>query len=129
MGTIVKMEEHISRKKSLAERLREHPQLRARLEALLDVVEDVAGDVVKADEAEQRVLEELRRCGQEALQAWAEQQHERQVRYWEARAGVCRKEKKDSTGTRASEPLSSRNNSSAADATGSKFAPLPGVRK
>lgn len=58
--------------KKLEERLNAHPQLRERIEALLRVVEDAAGDVDKADEAERRVIEELRRMGIEALQAWAE---------------------------------------------------------
>ena len=53
-------------------RLQRHPQLRAQIEALLDVVENSAGDVVTADEAEQRVVEDLRRLGHTALQSWAE---------------------------------------------------------
>ena len=85
--------------KSIDERLREHPELRARVERLLDVVENADGDVIKADEAEQRVLEELRRMGQEALQGWAENRQEKQEQYWDEREGVSRKEKKDSTGT------------------------------
>ncbi len=46
--------------------------LRARMESLLGVVEDVAGDLEKADAAERRVIEELRQMGNEALAAWAE---------------------------------------------------------
>lgn len=94
---------------SIDERVREHPQLRARIERLLEVVEDAAGDLCKADEAEQRVVEELRRMGQAALQAWAERQHQQQKRYWDERAGVTRKEKKDSTGIRASGRLRLKN--------------------
>jgi len=87
---------------SLEERLRQHPALRARVEALLEVVEQAAGDVSKADEAEERVAQELRQLGQDALHAWAETRQAHQVKYWDARAGVNRKEKKDSTGTPAS---------------------------
>ena len=47
-------------------RLGRHPQLQASMEALLEVVENAAGDVVKADEAEERVMEELRRLGHAA---------------------------------------------------------------
>ena len=54
-------------------RLNQHPQLRARMETLLNVVENVAGDCTKADAAEQSVSEELRKLGNEALQCWAEQ--------------------------------------------------------
>jgi len=88
-------------KKSLAERLQEHPALRARVEQLLNLVEGTGGEVLKAAEAEERVGEHLQHLGQETLQAWAETLHARQERYWDARAGVNRKEKKVSTGTRA----------------------------
>jgi hypothetical protein len=59
------------RKRSLEERLSTHPHLRERIEQLLGIVEDAAGDIDKADEAERRVIEELRRLGQEALHGWA----------------------------------------------------------
>ena len=53
-------------------RLNQHPHLRERMETLLNVVENVAGDCTKADAAEQAVSEELRTMGNEALQCWAE---------------------------------------------------------
>jgi hypothetical protein len=53
-------------------RLTHHPRLRERMETLLQVVENVAGDWTKADAAEQAVLEEVRKMGNEALQGWAE---------------------------------------------------------
>ena len=89
------------RKKSLTERLQEHPELWERVERMLDLVENAGGDVVKAAEAEQQVGEQLQQLGQEVLQAWAERQQQRQMQYWEGREGVNRKEKKDSTGTPA----------------------------
>ena len=51
----------------LLARLKKHPQLRGRIERLVDLVEDVGDDLRKADEAEQRVIEEVRRLGQEVL--------------------------------------------------------------
>lgn len=102
MSAPSKRRRKMSEKQSLEERLRRHPALRARVEALLEVAENATGEVVKADEAEERVAEQLRRMGQETLQAWAERRHEQQVKYWDARAGVNRKEKKDSTGIRGS---------------------------
>jgi hypothetical protein len=62
----------IDRDRELCERLNRHPQLRARVESLLAVVEEAAGDCAKADAAERRVIEELRQMGNEALTAWAE---------------------------------------------------------
>ena len=53
-------------------RLNHHPRLRERMDTLLQVVENVAGDWTKADAAEQAVLEEIRKLGHDALQGWAE---------------------------------------------------------
>ena len=60
------------RDRVLLERLNCHPQMRARVESLLAVVEDAAGDCERADAAERRMIEELRQMGHEALTAWAE---------------------------------------------------------
>ena len=60
------------RKKSLEERLEAHPRLRARMESLLSVVENSTGDIERANDAEQRVIEELRQMGNDALHVWAE---------------------------------------------------------
>lgn len=62
----------INRDQMLCERLNRHPCLRARVESLLQVVEEAAGDCEKADAAERRMIEELRQMGHEALTAWAE---------------------------------------------------------
>jgi hypothetical protein len=52
-------------------RLNQHPKLRERVESLLHVVENTAGDCTKADDAECRVIEELRKMGSDALHCWA----------------------------------------------------------
>jgi hypothetical protein len=41
-------------------RLNQHPELRKRMESLLNVVENAAGDCTKADDAERHVIEDLR---------------------------------------------------------------------
>ena len=79
---------------TLEERLREYPELRARFEAMLAVVENAAGDIVKADEAEERVIEELRELGRTALQGWAERKQRRLQKESEAQVRVTRKVKK-----------------------------------
>ena len=58
--------------KSLEERLAAHPQLRERVERLIEVMENASGDVKLADETERRVMEELRQLGLDVLQGWAE---------------------------------------------------------
>lgn len=59
------------RDRELGERLNRHPLLRARVENLLAVVEDAAGDCAQADAAERRVIEELRQMGNDVLTTWA----------------------------------------------------------
>lgn len=67
------------RNQRLLERLNRHPLLCARIESLLGVVEDAAGDCEQANVAERRVIEELRQMGNEVLTAWAECGAERQA--------------------------------------------------
>lgn len=78
----------------LEERLREYPELEERIEELLAVVENAEGDIVKADEAEERVIQELRQLGRSALQGWAERKQRRVQSESEKQAGVSRKLKK-----------------------------------
>jgi membrane-bound ClpP family serine protease len=83
----------------LLRRLQAHPQLRNRMESLLLVVENAAGDLKEADAAEMRVIEEIRRMGQEALTAWATQQVEKSSDELSQRRGVWREGKKNCAGT------------------------------
>jgi hypothetical protein len=95
------IEARLKPSRSLEERLQEHPELRAKVERLLGVVENAAGDVEKAAEAERRVTEELRQMGNEALHAWARRQAERKEQDVAQQPGVQRKEKKTSLGSPA----------------------------
>ena len=52
--------------------MKAHPQLRERFGELLALVEAERGSLDRADEAEQRVIETLRRLGLEVLQDWAD---------------------------------------------------------
>ena len=79
--------------------LRRHPQVRSRMISLLAAVDDASGDLKRADDAEDRLIEEIRRLGQEAMQAWAHSQvHETEQ---EVRRGgrVRGNGKKNSAGT------------------------------
>jgi hypothetical protein len=42
------------------------------MEAVLNVVENAAGNCTKADDAEQYVIDELRKMGNDALHCWAD---------------------------------------------------------
>jgi hypothetical protein len=48
-----------------------YPYLRSRFESVMDVVEDTDGNIDKADEAEQLLIDEMRQMGKEALHDWA----------------------------------------------------------
>lgn len=58
-------------KDSIENRLSKYPHLKNRIEQLLKIVENAEGDLKKADEAEKRVIEELRKMGNEVLHDWA----------------------------------------------------------
>ena len=58
---------------TFAARLAQHPILKARFEAILEVAENAQGDLTRADEAKQRAIEPRRQLGNEVLPDWAEQ--------------------------------------------------------
>jgi hypothetical protein len=92
------IEAKVGQKRRLEERWRDQSELRAKVESLLVVVENAAGDVAKAAEAERRVTEEWRQLGHEALHGWARRQAERKKEEVAQQPGAQRKEKKTSIG-------------------------------
>ena len=71
-------DEEITRKLHL------HPHIRERIVSILSVVEAEESGLKRADDAEERLVEEVRRLGQEAMQAWALgqiEQTEQEVRH------------------------------------------------
>ena len=86
--------------RELLRRLNQYPEMKAKMENLLGIIENAGGDVEKADEAERRIIEELRRMGNEVLQSWTRQQQGKKEEEYQAKAEMNRKEKKASTGTR-----------------------------
>ena len=79
-----------------------HPSFRDRLASIVGAVGNLDGDLGEADAAEERLVEEMRLLGREALQDWADERvaaTEREVR---RRAGMHRHGKKNSTGIRNS---------------------------
>ncbi|MEO1620439.1 MAG: hypothetical protein AAFU53_05320 [Cyanobacteria bacterium J06632_3] len=87
-------------KLTLEERLAGHPELQAKLESLLSVVENASGDIELADEAERQVIEKIQAIGQAALQGWAESTHTRaQSAFTAQHPQAHRSRQKNSTGT------------------------------
>ena len=85
--------------RGLEERLKEYPELTAKIEAMLTIIENSGGDVEKAAEAERRIIEEMRQMGNEVLHSWARRQQQKKEEEYKAQPGANRKEKKRSTGT------------------------------
>jgi hypothetical protein len=78
-------------------KLEEHPHLRKRFEEILNVAE--SDDIVTADEAEERAIEETRKLGQEMLHGWAIRKHSKQIRkVMEEHPEAKRQGKKNSIG-------------------------------
>jgi hypothetical protein len=88
------IERQLGRKRKVAERLEEHPELEKRFEMILDIVENVGGDVEKADEAERRAIEAVRQLGNEVVQGWAQRQHQKKEDECEKKPDISRKQKK-----------------------------------
>ena len=84
----------LNHRPSLEERLKEYPELKAKIEAMLAIMENAGGDVEKAAEAERRIIEELRQMGNEVLHGWARRQQQKKETEYNAKPGVNRKEKK-----------------------------------
>lgn len=78
----------------LIARLRRYPELSERIERLLEIVENADGDSLTADEVEERVVEEVRRIGHDALQGWAGRKAARLEGEYARRAGLERRGKK-----------------------------------
>ena len=57
---------------ALTAALRAHPELRKRVSSIVLAVEGDGGELKEADAAEERLVEEMRLLGREALRSWAE---------------------------------------------------------
>ena len=83
----------------LMQALNARPQIRRRLEELLAVAADEGGDYRLADDAEQRLTQELRGLGQEVMQSWAQGQVDATEREVRNGGRAHREGKKNSAGT------------------------------
>ena len=79
-----------------------HPSFRDRLASIVGAVGNLDGKLGEADAAEERLVEEMRLLGREALQGWADERVEATERDVRGQAGMHRQGKKNSAGTRNS---------------------------
>ena len=88
--------------KELLNLLNRRPDLKNRVRSILSIAEDEGDGIVKADEAESRVIEEVRRMGNEVLTGWAESRIGKSESYLPADGDITRSGQKKSYGTRHS---------------------------
>lgn len=84
---------------ALLNRLNGHPALRSRVESMLLVVDDEMGNLQEADAAEMQLIDQMRRMGQESLQAWASGQAAKAAESVARESETRREGKKNSNGT------------------------------
>jgi hypothetical protein len=79
-----------------------HPGFRDRVASIASAVGNLDGDLAEADAAEERLVEELRLLGREALQGWADERVEATEREIRQQPGMHGNGKKNSAGIRNS---------------------------
>jgi hypothetical protein len=81
-----------------------HPELRERIESLLEIVIDSKGELDRADDAEEAVILGLQQMGKELLSSWAKEKETQKVAQFQEQEGEVKKHgKKKSSGTRPME--------------------------
>jgi hypothetical protein len=84
----------------IAALLRAHPTLRDRFASIVKAVENSDGELNLADDAEERLVEEMRHLGREAMEAWAQKRVETTEKEVRAQPRMHRQGEKKSTGIR-----------------------------
>ena len=87
---------------ALVAALRAHPELRERVSSIVLAVEGGEGELREADAAEERMVEETRLLGREALKSWAERRVEATEREIRQGPRMHRQGEKNSAGIRNS---------------------------
>jgi hypothetical protein len=66
-----------SEERQIIEQLREHPEMMARFQSILDITGNADGPLKTADEVEELLIQEMRRVGNAAMNQWTVQAEER----------------------------------------------------
>jgi hypothetical protein len=61
----------------LIEQLRQHPEMMARVQSILEIASNTEGPLKTADEVEELLIQEMRQLGSATLHHWAVQAEER----------------------------------------------------
>lgn len=81
-------------------RIKNHPRLKNRFIEILNIAENTSGELITADEAEMKAIEEVRKLGKEVMCEWADHQHKKQIEVFESRDKFRKHTKKNSIGKR-----------------------------
>lgn len=65
-----------SQDEKIIELMNQNPKLKARVVSILNISNNTSGNIIKANDAEERTIEELRKLGNEVLEGWAENRME-----------------------------------------------------
>ena len=76
------------------ERLRQHPELQARFESILELAHNPDGPLKTADQVEELLIEELRQLGNVSMNQWAQQAEARVSEELKAADATVRSRKK-----------------------------------
>ena len=85
--------------KELLNQLNRQPNLKKRIQSILSIADDSGEGIVKADEAEGQIIEEVRRLGNETLTEWAVSRIEKSETYLPAEGDISRSGQKKYIGT------------------------------
>jgi len=77
-----------AQQKALIEKLSRHPHIEARIMELCNFMDISSGKDMTADAAEELVIKEIKKLGQELLQEWAASQSEKSAAEATAQQGV-----------------------------------------
>ena len=69
-------------------KIKNNPDLKKRFEEILNIAENTSGELITAQQAEEKAIEEVRKLGQEVLKGWAKSQHDKVIE--NAKAEDCR---------------------------------------
>jgi hypothetical protein len=61
------------------QKLDKHPRLKKRFNEILGIAENSSRELITADDAEMKAIEEVKKLGQEIVQEWAINQHEKAI--------------------------------------------------
>lgn len=89
-----KQSQQTEREKRLVEHLRGHPELMERLEAIVELAQAEGEKLLTADEVEGRLIEEVRRLGNQTMRDWAARAEKRVGKEMEASEGMRLRKKK-----------------------------------